>query len=183
MFRPPPGLEMVNALEPMPCQIPHPWKLLNVADDSHSDSVSEEATMTATTTEESEAPATITEENSMTKIMMYDIPFQVSVNQVIDTVIAHGFNGTFDSVEMPCEKKMRHRNIDSEHKKNMGFAFIDFKTAESAAEFLLVFQEISFPGCSSEKLTCAKPTLCSTSIVPKPPKANRRRKRPHGKTV
>ena len=90
---------------------------------------------------------------------MYSIPTQLIAQDVIDAISQHGFDGTYHPVCMPPARQPNRTESEEceAPSQNIGYAFIQFKTPESAAEFLQVFQNFSFSDCSSEKLTCTRP--------------------------
>lgn len=81
--------------------------------------------------------------NGTTTVMMYDIPLQMSVEQVIDMINDHGFADTYNFVHMPSSTG--------------GHVFINFKTAEFASDFLGIFQRCVYSHGNSRNLICAKP--------------------------
>ena len=83
-------------------------------------------------------------------MMIYNIPFQATPSQVFARIHESGFAGTYDSVHIPLSKGSKKQS------RILGFAFITFKTSELAALFSSIFQNISFPNCKSDKLTCTK---------------------------
>lgn len=88
----------------------------------------------------------------ITTMMICDIPCRKTTAQVLEAIDSFGFAGTYDLIYMPPQKGFRRAN----HSQNMGYAFINFKTPEWAAEFCKVFQNYSFPNSCSTKLTYAK---------------------------
>lgn len=101
----------------------------------------------------------------MTTVKMYNIPFHLTVGNVMYTLNEHGFKGTYDFVQMP---PARTKAQLSKGDNNVGYAFITLKTSHSAAEFLRIFQDFSFPNCHSEKLTCSQLTGKLTCSQPAP---------------
>lgn len=94
--------------------------------------------------------------NGLTTLMLYDIPCRQTIDSIVDAINQHGFAGTYDYVYMPPLRGRRRRNSN-----NMGYAFVNFKQSQSAAEFLGVFQNYTFAHCgSSLKLTCSKLADC-----------------------
>ena len=88
---------------------------------------------------------------------MYGIPTRLTVGDVIDAINQHGFDGTYHPVSMPTAKRPNRTESEEAPSHNIGYAFIQFKTPESASEFLQVFQNFSFLDCNSEKLTSTRP--------------------------
>lgn len=91
----------------------------------------------------------------ITTLMMYDIPFSLTVSQVVDVMNAHGFWGTYDFVYMPPSKG-RSRNDSN----NIGYAFMNFKHPGYADAFSRTFQNYQFAGQDTRKLACTKPAKC-----------------------
>lgn len=89
--------------------------------------------------------------NTTTTLMMYNIPFLLTVTQVLKTINDHGFARSYASVQMPPSKGV------TGGEKNIGYAFITLNSDEAATEFLEIFQNFSFPNCESAKLTCTQP--------------------------
>lgn len=102
------------------------------------------------------ASETTTEPNDeVTTLMIYDIPFKLTINRMVDVIDDHGFVGAYDFVYMPPSKgRSRNESV------NIGYMFINFKLPEDASKFLSVFQNISFPDAESPKLTCTKAAHC-----------------------
>lgn len=91
----------------------------------------------------------------ITTLMMYDIPFGLTLLEVVDVMNSLGFAGTYDFVYMPPSKG-RSRNESN----NIGYAFMNFKRPDFADAFLSTFQNYQFPNQDSAKLTCTKPAHC-----------------------
>jgi len=91
----------------------------------------------------------IVADTKVTTLMICDIPCRQTVDQIIDAINHHGFTNTFDLVYMPSKRP--------KYSQNMGYAFVNFKTAEHAMEFGKVFQNFRFPSCLSKKLSYTKP--------------------------
>jgi len=170
-------LSGAEAAKPSPHDIPYPLKLLEAAlsgcDWFQQAPATQAAPEVSTEVVSDAGPQTAlqqeveasTEADGATTLMMYDIPFQVTEAQVIDTLAEHGFADMYDFICMPPSKgaKSGSRNtvdLQGLQSENLGYAFIDFKTVESAHEFLRIFQNFSFPNCISQKLTCTKPARC-----------------------
>lgn len=92
----------------------------------------------------------------ITTLMICDIPCRQTIQQVIDSINANGFTGTYDLVYMPPQKGFRR----PKHSQNMGYAFVNFKRTEYAAAFEHIFKDFTFPNCHSKKLSYAKPAHC-----------------------
>ena len=88
----------------------------------------------------------------VTTLMMCDIPFCLTIDSIIDTINSHGFIDTFNLVYMPsCDRK---------YLQNLGYVFVNFKTAEYAMSFREAFQGFRWPKTLSEKMSYTKPALC-----------------------
>lgn len=92
----------------------------------------------------------------ITTLMVCDIPCRRSIEQVMEAFDIHGFAGTYDLVYMPHQKGRRTPS----QSQNVGYAFVNFKTAEWASAFMNIFRNVRFPDSSSSKLSYAKPARC-----------------------
>lgn len=118
-------------------------------------------------------------ENSALKLIIYDIPFQATLGQVIERLTEQGFaEGRYQDVIMPSSKGGCNK-LTGFQSRNNGYAFIKFNDAESAADFLSTFQNISWPNFNCEKLTCAKPAHADSQLagVVKVPRRRKQNKR------
>jgi len=88
----------------------------------------------------------------VTTLMMCDIPFCQTIDSIIDTINSHGFIDTFNLVYMPSS--------DRKYLQNLGYVFVNFKTAEYAMSFREAFQGFRWPKTLSEKMSYTKPALC-----------------------
>lgn len=107
-------------------------------------------------------PAEDTEANNITTVMMYDIPFEVTRDQVTNLLIEYGFTDTYDFFYLPASNGgVGNEGENPEARSiNVGYAFIKFKTAQHATQCLDVFQDFAFPNYDSKKLTCTKLANC-----------------------
>lgn len=107
-----------------------------------------------------QAPEVSTVLEKVQTVIMYNIPFQATQQQVIKVINQHGFAGTYDFLHMPVSNGGKCKDSGDAMKKShhLGFAFINFLTPESAPNFLKIFQNFCFPDCNSSKLTGSKPS-------------------------
>jgi len=105
-------------------------------------------------------PAVITAATGNKRVMMYNIPFEITKDDIIEMVDAHGFAETYHSVHMPRTKFGKNSR---KPQTGLSYGFITFKTVEIAAVFLRIFQNFHFLYCKSEKLTSTKPGQASPS--------------------
>lgn len=94
--------------------------------------------------------------DGITTMMMCGIPCRRSVCQVVDVINEHGFEGTYDLVYLPEQKRFQ----SSRRKHSLGYAFVNFKLPEHAAAFCTAFQDYVFPTCTSDKVSYTKPARC-----------------------
>lgn len=87
--------------------------------------------------------------SEVTTLMLCDIPCRRTVEQIIEVINALGFANTFNLVYMPSKRP--------KYVQNMGYAFVNFKSAEQATAFGEAFQSFRFPNTSSKKVSYTKP--------------------------
>lgn len=90
-----------------------------------------------------------TTDTNITTLMICDIPCRQSVEQICEVINQQGFANAYNLVYMPSKRP--------KYMQNMGYAFVNFKTAEQASAFAEVFKNFPFPNCSSRKLSYTKP--------------------------
>lgn len=93
--------------------------------------------------------------NGITTMMICNIPVRISIGEVVDAVDSCGFQCDYDLVYMP----MRQDSRGQRHKRilSLGYAFVNFKDTQTAADFSRAFQGISFPNSSSTKKSFVRP--------------------------
>jgi len=100
-----------------------------------------------------ETPAATKE---VTTLQICDIPCSQGIAEMIDAIHSLGFANTFNFVYMPW--KGSHSDTDSI--RNMGYAFVNFETAEDALLFGHAFKNYRFPSGSAEKSSYTVPASC-----------------------
>ena len=93
------------------------------------------------------------EAKSITTMMVCCVPSRYGMVDVRKAVGAWGSKNTFDLVFLPCRNGKGNNN-------NHGFAFVNFKTAKSAAEFACVSDDALFPNSMATKRCCTNPAEC-----------------------
>lgn len=88
---------------------------------------------------------------SITTMMLCDLPCRASEDEIKGTLATLGFAGTYDFLHVPVKQRGRR------NKGNLGYAFVNFCSAEYASRFATVFANIRFPAIKSTKLSYAKP--------------------------
>lgn len=107
------------------------------------------------------APEVSAVANGVTTLMMYDLPVQMAVNEVMDMINNHGFADSYNFVYMPP-------SIGGAL-ESLGHAYVNFRTAESAEDFLAVFQRFVCSHGNSRNLIRTKPMdghCCIMSDIP-----------------
>jgi len=103
-------------------------------------------------------------QQEITTIMICSLPFRVTNTQLIDAINALGFTGLYDFVYMPSRSsKSRSSKAKAEksmRRGNVGYAFVNFRSAEHAASFSDMFQNFKFQDVPSDKEVLAKPAVC-----------------------
>ena len=89
----------------------------------------------------------------ITTMMLCDIPCRQTIEKLIAAINAIGFADTYDLVYLPSHEARRK----VKHMKNIGYAFVNFKSPEDAAAFSYAFEDMSFPSCLSTKRSYTKP--------------------------
>lgn len=92
----------------------------------------------------------------ITTLMIADIPCRKSIEDVIELIDSLGFTNTYNLVYMPS--RMRPHGQGS--LTNIGYGFVNFKTAQLAAEFGHAFKNIVFPNSATKKISYTKPARC-----------------------
>jgi len=78
-------------------------------------------------------------------MMICNIPCRFGEADVVAAIHSVGFAGTYDFVFLPSRS--------GKHNANIGYAFVDFKSAWNAERFADAFENFQFPGTKSSK-TC-----------------------------
>jgi hypothetical protein len=103
-------------------------------------------------------------QQEITTIMICSLPFRVTNTQLIDAINALGFDGLYDFVYMPSRSsKSRSSKAKAEksmRRGNVGYAFVNFRSAEHASRFCDMFQNFKFEDVPSDKEVLAKPAVC-----------------------
>lgn len=102
--------------------------------------------------DESVCRKTSQEGEPITTLMVCDIPCSKSIEDLLELVNSFGFEGTYDFAYMPS----RRHGPSKDTVGNLGYAFVNFKKADTASSFMEVFQNISFPASLTKKLSYAK---------------------------
>lgn len=90
--------------------------------------------------------------SEITTLMICDIPCRRSIEELKEIIDQQGFAETFDLIYMPGRKGSRNKCS-----QNVGYAFVNFKTAHWANSFLKIFKDFEFPDTVSTKKSYAKP--------------------------
>lgn len=91
----------------------------------------------------------------ITTLMICDLPCKKNISELVDVMHMYGFVDTYDFLYMPARRTKRSQ--ENGRTGNVGYAFVNFRTPEYAADFLRVFRNVPFPNSSSPKLPYAKP--------------------------
>jgi len=80
-----------------------------------------------------------------TTMMICNIPCRFGQADVVEAIHSVGFAGKYDFVYLPSRS--------GKHNANIGYAFVEFKSAKNAERFADAFDNFRFPGTKSSK-TC-----------------------------
>jgi hypothetical protein len=80
-----------------------------------------------------------------TTMMICNIPCRFGQADVVEAIHSVGFAGKYDFVYLPSRT--------GKHNANIGYAFVEFKSAKAAESFADAFENFRFPGTKSSK-TC-----------------------------
>jgi len=84
-----------------------------------------------------------------TTMMIQNIPWKADMNEVVQAIHSAGFVFSYSSVDLPVHTR--------KPKRNLGYAFVHFNDAETAAQFAKAFQNYSFKGSNFTKRCIVKP--------------------------
>lgn len=83
-----------------------------------------------------------------TTIMICNLPCSIMREELVHTIDSMGLTGRYDFLNLPCHHQAR---------PNVGYAFINFLTAEDAALCTRHFTGFRFPNTRSTKVCTVKP--------------------------
>lgn len=87
----------------------------------------------------------------LTTLMIRNIPCKVKMKALLDLLNSKGFAGTFDFLYLP---------VRGHHSSNLGYAFINFRSATTVAPFMFAFNGVAFSmvsGIRTEKVIEIRP--------------------------
>jgi hypothetical protein len=85
--------------------------------------------------------------------MICNIPCRLSQDDVIEAIHSVGFAGMYDFVYLPDRKR---RATGARTFGNIGYAFVNFKCAQTAESFITAFENFRFQGTHSAKRCTVK---------------------------
>jgi hypothetical protein len=93
----------------------------------------------------------------VTTLMVCPLPYEVCSEELLEAVNALGFAGAYDFVYMPSRST---RKGAKSRKGNVGYAFVNFGTAERATQFTAAFESYSFPDVDDDRQIAVKAAAC-----------------------
>jgi len=96
----------------------------------------------------SDSEGSIASPEPATTMMICNIPCRFGQADVVEAIHSVGFGGTYDFVYLPSRS--------GKHNANIGYAFVDFKSARNAEGFAEAFDNFRFPGTKSSKACTVK---------------------------
>jgi len=96
----------------------------------------------------SESEGSIASSEPPTTMMICNIPCRFGQTDVVEAIHSIGFAGLYDFVYLPSRS--------GKHNANIGYAFVEFKSAETAERFACAFDNFQFPGTKSAKRCTVK---------------------------
>jgi RNA recognition motif-containing protein len=91
----------------------------------------------------------------VTTLMIGGLPFNTTSDEFIEAVDSFGFAGSYDFVYMPSRSTKKNGRM---RQGNVGYAFVNFKSASEAARFMSIFSGFTFPGDADP--VSVKPANC-----------------------
>jgi hypothetical protein len=96
-------------------------------------------------------------QQEITTFMICSIPFRVTSEQLLEAINSLGFQNTYDFVYMPSRSAKKY---GKQRQGNVGYAFVNFKMAQTAVRFKTAFTGYSFSGVNAEKQILVRPAVC-----------------------
>lgn len=93
----------------------------------------------------------------VTTLMICALPFQVTSEELLEAIDSLGFEGTYDFLYMPSRSTKKCGKL---RPGNVGYAFVNFRKAEDAARFTVVFPGYGFPGVVTDKQILVRAAAC-----------------------
>jgi hypothetical protein len=89
----------------------------------------------------------------ITTLMISALPVRLTIDQLLASINSAGFLGTYDLVYMPYRSVKKRGKVQH---GSPGYAFVNFKTPEFAAQFASVFEGHSFADAGSDRTAIVK---------------------------
>jgi hypothetical protein len=93
----------------------------------------------------------------VTTLMICPLPYELSSEELLQTLNALNFSGSYNFLYMPSRSTRKGNNF---RKGNVGYAFVNFATAERATEFIAAFEGFCFKDGDELKASSVKPATC-----------------------
>jgi len=93
----------------------------------------------------SESEGSVVSSEPVTTMMICNIPCRFGQADVVEAIHSVGFAGMYDFVYLPSRS--------GKHNTNIGYAFVEFRSAQNAELFAQAFENFQFQGTKSSK-TC-----------------------------
>jgi hypothetical protein len=140
----------------VPGSMDHDGAMVDVSDGA-STTVSDNDNSSNGNTSRSMESVDTTPVQEVTTLMVCPLPYEVCSEELLEAVNKLGFSGAYDFVYMPSRST---RKGAKSRKGNVGYAFVNFGTAELATQFAAAFEGYCFPDVEDKRLIAVKAAAC-----------------------
>jgi len=92
-----------------------------------------------------DASAPVRSQDAITTLMVRNVPNRYTQQELLDEINRLGFQGKYDFLYLP---------LDVRNRCNVGYAFVNFRSAEIAAQFVKIFDKRPFRNQKRRIATC-----------------------------